>query len=357
MNKAFLIARADNALRKGLSHVLPPQHFVAIYSRVREWFLDELSSCTPCVKAPRRPVVINGLLFRNDLGNAAGLDKNGDLLPFNYLMDAGFAIVGTILCEAHDGKLIRAYGKDVNPWTPLPYSQSAINTLGLPSNGVGYAAQRIIDFRSNYSPSNFPIGANVMPHQQSSAPQEGLEHAVRTLLPLVDFFEINESCPNAHQLGGVEERLAALVQIRDRYAEFGGYKPLFVKLRSAGDATHTVETLSRMGIDGVVLTNTQVDYSTLRQGLDERDLALFDHYTSKHQGGVSGNIIKERTFAEVERTIAATLSLDGRFHVIHVGGLSTPQDMNRSRALGAPLREWYTGFMHNLREDIYARTV
>ena len=53
------------------------------------------------------------------------------------------------------------------------------------------------------------------------------------------------------------------------------------------------------------------------------------------------------------------LRLDGDFTVIHVGGLQSAEDMQRSRATGVELRQWYTGLMHGLAQpepySLYAR--
>ena len=62
-----------------------------------------------------------GLTFRNDLGNAAGLDKDGSLLDFNYALGAGFTVVGTVLSEGHTGNVFSFFGGlwKGNVWTPL----------------------------------------------------------------------------------------------------------------------------------------------------------------------------------------------------------------------------------------------
>jgi dihydroorotate dehydrogenase len=91
-----------------------------------------------------------GLSFRNDLGNAAGLDKDGSLLDFNYSLGAGFAVVGTVLSEPHTGNVFSFFGGlwKGNVWTPLPLSGAALNSLGLPSKGVDVALENIASFRS-----------------------------------------------------------------------------------------------------------------------------------------------------------------------------------------------------------------
>ena len=87
-----------------------------------------------------------GLSFRNDLGNAAGLDKDGSLLEFSYELGAGYTVVGTVLSEPHTGNVFRFLGGlwEGNAWTPLPHSGAALNSLGLPSRGVDAAVAKAV---------------------------------------------------------------------------------------------------------------------------------------------------------------------------------------------------------------------
>ena len=56
--------------------------------------------------------------------------------------------------------------------------------------------------------------------------------------------------------------------------------------------------------------------------------------------------------AQVAAACAAVRAqrLEGRFAVVHVGGVQSGEDVMASRATGAPLRQWYTGLMHGLSE-------
>ena len=64
-------------------------------------------------------------------------------------------------------------------------------------------------------------------------------------------------------------------------------------------------------------------------------------------------------FQVVNIHTVAELKLGGSFTVVHVGGLQSADDVARSRATGAELRQWYTGLMHGLAspspETLYAR--
>ena len=398
---ALGLARLDDAVRPALASVLPAEAFICLYSASRTPFIHALSAA-PISSAPASPsacVRAMGLSFRNDLGNAAGLDKDGSLLDFNYSLGAGFAVVGTVLSEPHTGNVFSFFGGlwKGNVWTPLPLSGAALNSLGLPSKGVDVALENIASFRSRNgvppqspdrrasggakgatsssaampSAAAFPIGVSIMGHPAHATDpakkQQGVLECVRRSIPLADFIEINESCPNVHHGGGGEHateelraRLKGVVAVRDQLAsELGRRVPILVKMGDLGDPKATVKFLAGLGIDGVVALNTQRNYAAFE--LPNLDREILEHYTHRYGGGLSGPPIAQVSISQVKAAQAAVreLRLDGAFTVIHVGGLQSAEDMQRSRATGVELRQWYTGLMHGLAQpepySLYAR--
>jgi dihydroorotate dehydrogenase len=426
---ALRLARVDAALRPAIGAAVPPEVFVALYSSTRTAFLAALAAAAPAPAAThtggggraapvRAAVEAMGLRFRNDLGNAAGLDKDGALLAFAYRLGAGYAVVGTVLSAPHAGNVFGMLGGlwRGNAWTPLPQSGAALNSLGLPSKGVDAALANIAAFRESHGiapqtgrgsssgsggagagggssngdggvsgssgNNDFPIGISIMGHPAHGAdPQrklQGVLDCVRKSLPLADFIEINESCPNVdHGAGGggsggggggkahdeeLAARLRAVVAVRDEAAAAKGGDgrrvPLLVKLGDLGaDAGATVRFLAGLGVDGVVALNTQKDYAAF--DLPAADRALLEHYTERYGGGLSGPPVLRRSSEQVEAAAAAAARAPAPFAVVHVGGLESNADVQRSRATGAPLRQWYTGLMHGLAQPephkLYAR--
>ena len=427
---ALRLARVDAALRPAIGAAVPSEVFVALYSSSRTAFLAALAAAAPAPAAPHtggagsgcaappRAAEAMGLRFRNDLGNAAGLDKDGALLAFAYRLGAGYAVVGTVLSEPHAGNVFGMLGGlwRGNAWTPLPQSGAALNSLGLPSKGVDAALANIAAFRESHgiapqtgrgsssgagagargSSSNgnggssgsgnddfFPIGVSIMGHPAHGADParklQGVLECVRKSLPLADFIEINESCPNVDHGGGnggsggggssgkahdkeLAARLRAVVAVRDEAAAAKGGDgrrvPLLVKLGDLGaDAGATVRFLAGLGVDGVVALNTQKDYAAF--DLPAADRALLEHYTERYGGGLSGPPVLRRSSEQVEAAAAAAARAPAPFVVVHVGGLESHADVQRSRATGAPLRQWYTGLMHGLAQPephkLYAR--
>lgn len=341
------LAYCEHQLRPTLLKILGPKKFIGLYSKLRPSMLGMLSRTKINVAPPKLPYTQWGLTFRNDVGNAAGLDKDGSLLEFNYRMGAGFAVVGTVLHKPHTGNLYPMMGEQLNPWAPLPNSGSAINSLGLPGKGIGPVLERIKSFRNQYQPENFPIGLSIMGHPAEEGEEkiQGVEACLKQALPLVDFIEINESCPNVqhHDHSALAQRIDRFCKIRDNLKSD---LPLWFKFAECPDA-QTLAHLSSAKVQGLVLTNTQTDYSKLGPQLSTEDNKVFQHYTQHYKGGMSGKVIQStsrQALLDAKHIIERDqLSLQ----LIHVGGLKTHSDMQDSRTL-CPLREWYSGYMESI---------
>ena len=193
----------EHRIRPFVSRVIPNKLLIAAFSRSRSTYLKGLADYaqkmpTYPVREYRQTVFKSNLIFRNDLANAAGFDKDGQLLEFNYKLGAGYAVVGTVLSESFAGNLKPSLLGKINPWVSLPNSKAAINSLGLPNSGVSKVVENIKKFKDKYSPEDFPIGASLMVHPAHEPQQQldGILKSFELLAPFVEFFEINESCPN-----------------------------------------------------------------------------------------------------------------------------------------------------------------
>ena len=150
---AVRLAHMELKLRPVLSDVLPHDVYVWLYSASRPavaWALAQPPISVPTSASTRDGdsderakqcgprSAMGGLRFRNDLGNAAGFDKDGSLLSWSYTQGAGFAVVGTVLNEPHTGNLFSLLGGlwRGTVWMPLPRCGGSLNSLGLPSYGV-----------------------------------------------------------------------------------------------------------------------------------------------------------------------------------------------------------------------------
>ena len=364
---ALELSVLDHKIRGPLSKIISPKQFVKIYSSTRSWYLDQLSTTNIKSNAPLKMTEFLGINFRNDLGPAAGMDKDGDLLAFNYLIGAGFATIGTVLSHPNEGNLIDGFfGKKVNPWTPLPYSESAINTMGLPQKGIDYVIEKVETFKEKFQPENFPIEINIMEHpkQQGEEKFQNLLRCAQKALTIADILVYNDSCPNVHhsqEVNEKREKIKSLVNLRNDYVKF---VPIFIKLRDFGSVEETVRFYSELGVDGLEGTNTQINYDQLRNNIHQHDQKIFDYYTQNNKGGVSGKAIEDFSYNEIQKASREIKSQGSGLKLIHTGGIGTPQAMQRSRALDpqiVKLRKWYTRFFSQLAtkptEEIYKKMV
>ena len=367
-NHLSLFFKIKHKAQGTLSRVLPADAYIFFYSFLgRNWTLNQLKKSNLNISIVKQSVKFKNLIFRNDLGNAAGLDKDGELLPFNYALGSGFAIVGTVLDHSHKGNLF-SFGPwqtlKTNVWTPLPHSNSAINSFGLPSKGIDMALKNINRFKRDYRPVDFPIGISLMAHPQEESEQQinGVKTSIQKSAGIIDFIELNESCPNVEHSqdqdqGNFYERLLAYVTCRNRYAPG---TPLMVKVKNAENQKLLLKIIHELKIDGLVCFNSQTNYTKLRNNLADKDQRLFDYYTKKYRGGVSGKIIYQQNFQELKKIKKEIDAAQLNIPLVHVGGISSFSDIKQSRKV-AFLRQWYTGLMEKIIrekiEDIYPTTL
>eukprot|EP00755_Sulcionema_specki_P009127 Sspe_Gene.42792::Locus_20822_Transcript_2_2_Confidence_0.500_Length_1328::g.42792::m.42792/K00254/DHODH, pyrD; dihydroorotate dehydrogenase len=349
---ALLASRAEGYARPLMCRFLPPSLVVFIYSAARGPYLWALGKApvSPPATGSYHKVEAMGLTFRNDLGNAAGLDKDGTMLELQYRLGAGFAVVGTVLSAPHKGNQF-VLGTFC-PWVPLGNSHAGLNTLGLPSKGVKAAVKNIADFKAKHGPcskTHFPIGVSIMGHPGVSDPEaklDGVCYCVKEAAAVADFIEVNESCPNVSghdtDAKALEQRLQRVMDARNAV---NPSLPILVKFGKIPDPDYTVKLLDRLGYTGIVGLNTQTDYEAWEGKLAPSDLRLFRWYTKTYKGGFSGPPILPRSLDVMAKCRDAVKRQGAQLTLIHVGGIEQPDDIPKSREV-AVLREWYTGLMH-----------
>ena len=258
-------------------------------------------------------------------------------------------------------KEIKAFGKYYPPWTPLPRSNSAINTLGLPSKGIAVAHCNVDEFRLKYQPSDFPIIVNIMEHplNPKNKKEGGLIYCLERALYFADIIEINVSCPNvshSESVSDLERKVKLAKSIRDN-SESSKYIPIFYKVNRA-DPT-LVDILTEAGADGISFSNSQTDYERLREKIHPSDLRIFDYYTERFKGGVTGEAIKEIVEEGLKSLVSEIERTNSHLQIIATGALKDYFDMYRRRNLSPKikLQTWYTGFFNALEkrpiEEIY----
>jgi dihydroorotate dehydrogenase len=275
--------------------------------------------------APRRPVEVFGLSFRNPLGLAAGFDKNAQALGAFYDLGFGFMEVGTITRQAQPG----------NPRPRVfrcPAEQGLINRMGFPNQGADALAKRLAAWKPR---PGFPIGINL--GKSKTTPLEeahaDYRHSMETLYGCGDFFVVNVSSPNTPGLRNLQapDQLRPILRSLQEFNRSAGSKPLLLKIApdlAPDDIGAILQLIGEERLDGIVAANTTLDHSAV---------AL------RETGGLSGRPVARKS-TELIRFIHRETG--GRLPIIGVGGIFTADDAKEKFDAGATLIQAYTGFIY-----------
>src|SRR5690625_840571 len=279
-----------------------------------------------------KPVQLMGLTFKNPVGMAAGLDKNGDCIDGLASLGFGFIEVGTVTPRAQAG----------NPkprWFRLPQANAIINRMGFNNYGLDYFMQAVR--RRRY---DGVLGINI--GKNATTP---MENAVDDYLLCLDqvhseasYVVVNVSSPNTEGLRTLQhgDALARLLStLRERQTaldqQSGRTVPLVIKIAPDNDAEAfqaMAEAFIEHGIDGVIVSNTTLD----RNGVE--------HLPHGHEkGGLSGAPVKQKAHEALK---AMAEALEGKVPLIGVGGIMSAEDALEKKALGAELVQIYTGLIY-----------
>ncbi len=354
------LSKLYDACNPILKH-LPTKLQIKISSSGRQKFMAEFVTFrdfAPVVPSADLAVEMWGIKFRSPISNAAGMFKNGEGYNVVAQLGAGSYLGGTSTTNMRIGN--EKNGVRL-PFINLPQSQLAINWLGLPNLGDAVLANQSLTIRKT---PDCPIGWSVM-RSPDFDEATGLSKLIYSLWlyhnhPQIDYLEINESCPNVSQSGG--SIIARLAKIGEEFiAKRKRHLPVVVKISndiSADSLRAILSTLIKYKFDGINLGNTSTNYPYIQEFVTSNESAMFDYFTSNFGGGVSGNILKERSL-ELCSIAAEYIELnkpDYEFHIIRSGGIDCAEDIINSRHHGVSFNQWYTGFFnqyHNYGSKIY----
>lgn len=284
-----------------------------------------------------KPVELLGLKFRNRVGLAAGLDKDGVAVRGLFALGFGFVEVGTVTPRPQPGnakpRLFR-----------LPGDGALINRMGFNNAGTAALRERLIKLRERPLGPGCVVGVNIGMNKDTAlqhASDDYLE-ALRGVHDVADYITVNVSSPNTpglRQLQGSQE-LAALLRnlVAERDALVRGSArvlPVLTKLApdlEPDELAAIADVLLDVGIDGVVTSNTTTS----------RPLDLPSRFAGE-QGGLSGgplNPLAARCIEHLQRRLA------GRLPIIGVGGIDDVDSATRLIDAGASLVQLYTGFIY-----------
>ncbi len=285
--------------------------------------------------SPVQPCSLMGLSFRNPVGLAAGLDKNGAHIDALGHLGFGFVEVGTVTPQPQPGN-------DKPRMFRLPRAQALINRLGFNNQGLATFIANVRN--SNWRSTGGILGLNI--GKNAATP---IERAVDDYLlglegvyPHADYVTVNISSPNTRNLRalqGQDELAGLLLPLQEKRKaladQHGRQVPMVVKI--APDLTTDqidiiADLLPRYGVDGVIATNTTLSRGAV-QGLPHAD----------ETGGLSGPPVHELSLKVIARL---RQQLGASFAIIGVGGIMSGQQAREKVAAGANAIQLYTGLIY-----------
>lgn len=298
-------------------------------------------SALSAAKSTDKPIKVMGLDFKNPLGLAAGLDKNGDYIDALAALGFGFIEIGTVTPRPQPGnpkpRLFR-----------LPEHQAIINRMGFNNDGIDHLLEQVALCRYRGI-----LGINIGKNADTPleiATEDYLIGLRKSYLP-ASYVTINISSPNTKNLRQLQQGdeikylLDALKQEQLKLqAEHAKYTPIAVKIApdlSAEEIQHIASLLLEFGMDGVIATNTTIARDKV-QG----------HQHANEAGGLSGAPVKDSSTLVVKGLAA---ELNGRLPIIAAGGILSSADAQEKIQAGASLVQIYSGLIYKgpqLLEDI-----
>jgi len=288
---------------------------------------------------PSLAVEALGVRFPSPFGLAAGFDKEAGGIRGLGVLGFGHVEVGTITAVPQPGnpkpRLFR-----------LVADRAVVNRMGF-NNAGAEAARRRLE-RERRRRARPIIGVNIGKSRVVAVEDAREDYLVSTrlLAPVADYLVVNVSSPNTPGLRGLQE-LDMLAPLLEAVRDEAGGVPVLVKI--APDLTdeqvvRIAESSVRLGLAGIVATNTTISREGLRSGPDE--------VAAAGEGGLSGAPLAARSLAVLRllRTVVPE-----QFVIVSVGGVETADDVAERLAAGATLVQGYTAFLY--RGPFWAREI
>ena len=261
-----------------------------------------------------------GRTFLNPVGLGAGFDKNATMIRGMQILGFGFTEIGTVTPKPQAGNPKPRMFRHVE-------EESIQNAMGFNNDGLLSVQKRL----KERFPFTTPIGINIGKNKTTSDAEAINDYItlIKALHELGDYLVINISSPNTPGLRDLqnEEFITRLFSEAKAITN----KPILLKIApdmSKEDAVALTTLAVAKGADGIIATNTTVDYSLVKN--------------PQSIGGLSGAVLREKSF-EIFEAIAKELY--GKTTLISVGGISSAKEAYRRIKAGASLVEIYSGLI------------
>jgi len=263
---------------------------------------------------------IFGRTFHNPVGLGAGFDKNATMIRGMQILGFGFTEIGTVTPKPQAGNPKPRMFRHIE-------QESIQNAMGFNNDGLLKVQRRL----KKRFPFTTPIGVNIGKNKLTSESEAINDYTtlIKALHELGDYLIINISSPNTPGLRDLQNE--AFITRLFAEAKAITDKPILLKIApdmTPEDAVSLTKMAVEKGADGIIATNTTVDYSLVPN--------------PKDIGGLSGAVLKEKSFKIFE---AIAKELYGKTILISVGGIDSAEEAYKRIKAGASLVQILSGLV------------
>ena len=263
------------------------------------------------------------LHFRNRLGVAAGLDKNGDYVDVLDSLGFGFIELGTTTPR-------QQLGNEKPRVFRYIHQEAVVNRLGFNNKGVDYLVSKIKNKKYDAV-----IGVNIGANKESTNDQriEDYVFCFEKVYKYCDYVTVNISSPNTpklRKLHNPDELEKIFKRINEIKSTNKTEIPVFLKISPDEDEETILKIVNiykTLKINGLVVTNTSIDKDLIEE--------------CSHEGGISGKPL----FKKSTQLLKRIHEFDKDIFLIGVGGVFSKEDYENKIKFGASLVQIYTGFI------------
>ena len=278
------------------------------------------------VESPKLTRKLFGLTFENPVGIAAGFDKNATHISEFEKFGFGFIEIGTVTPKPQHGNPKKRLFR-------LKEDTAIINRMGFNNDGVTKIKNRL---KKNY---NVLIGGNIGKNKVTPNSQAKNDYIIcfKELYNYVDYFVVNVSSPNTpglRELQSKEFLNDLFIDLNKLRSNETIKKPILIKISpdlSKEKILEILEVIHTNNIDGIIATNTTIDYPNLKSK------------NKNETGGLSGAPLYDKSNEVISFISKKT---NGKLPIIGVGGISTPEQAVKKIEAGAHLIQLYTGIIY-----------
>ncbi|MDO6618085.1 quinone-dependent dihydroorotate dehydrogenase [Shewanella sp. 6_MG-2023] len=283
-------------------------------------------------KVAAAPVTCMGINFKNPVGLAAGLDKDGESIDAFHAMGFGHIEVGTVTPRPQPGneqpRLFR-----------LKPAKAIINRMGFNNKGVDNLVRNLMAKKTDII-----VGVNIGKNKDTPVEEGKNDYLIcmEKVYQHADYIAVNISSPNTPGLRTMQygelldDLLSSLKEKQTELAKkYNKYAPIALKIApdlTTEEIEKIAESLLKSRFDGAIATNTTLSRDAV-VGLDN----------ANEMGGLSGKPLTELS-TKVIKQLAEYLN--GEIPIIGVGGINSAEDALAKFDVGSELVQIYTGFIY-----------